>query len=87
MNDDDQTAHSAGDVPVWTRNEVESPCVQICVIHPETRLCAGCARSIDEIGAWGGMSSEERRAIMADLPKREAAPKGRRGGRSARLKR
>ena len=78
------------DVPrslVWKRNEIESPCVQICVIHPETRLCTGCARSIDEIGGWSRMSPEERRAIMDELPKRDAAPKGRRGGRAARLRR
>lgn len=78
------------DVPrslVWKRNEIESPCVQICVIHPETRLCTGCARSIDEIGAWSRMSPDERRAIMDELPQRDAAPKGRRGGRAARLKR
>ena len=78
------------DVPrslVWKRNEIESPCVQICVIHPETRLCTGCARSIDEIGGWSRMSPEERRAIMDELPKRDPAPKGRRGGRAARLRR
>tara|TARA_R110002126_G_scaffold28561_3_gene95247 strand:- start:493 stop:726 length:234 start_codon:yes stop_codon:yes gene_type:complete len=73
--------------PVWTRNEIESPCVRICVVHPETRLCTGCARSIDEIGRWSRMTPEERTAIMAELPKREVAPKGRRGGRAARLKR
>lgn len=72
---------------VWKRAEIESPCVQICVIHPETRLCTGCARSIDEIGGWSRMSAEERRVIMDELPNREAAPKGRRGGRNARLKR
>ncbi|MEX0369988.1 MAG: DUF1289 domain-containing protein [Tateyamaria sp.] len=78
------------DVPrsaIWKRDEIESPCVQICVIHPETRLCTGCARSIDEIGAWSRMSPDERRSIMAELPNRDAAPKGRRGGRAARLKR
>lgn len=78
------------DIPdnlVWKRAEIESPCVQVCVIHPETRLCTGCARSIDEIGAWSRMSPEVRRAIMDELPHREAAPKGRRGGRNARLKR
>ncbi|MBM2292177.1 DUF1289 domain-containing protein [Sulfitobacter pseudonitzschiae] len=73
--------------PVWTRNEIESPCVRICVVHPETRLCTGCARSIDEIGRWSRMTPEERTAIMAELPNREVAPKGRRGGRAARLKR
>ena len=73
--------------PVWRRDEIESPCVKICVIHPETRLCTGCARTIDEIGGWSRMSPEARRAVMADLPQREAAPKTRRGGRAARLAR
>ncbi|MEX0311571.1 MAG: DUF1289 domain-containing protein, partial [Tateyamaria sp.] len=43
--------------------------------------------SIDEIGGWSRMSPDERRSIMAELPNRDAAPKGRRGGRAARLKR
>ena len=76
------------DIPqnlVWTRDEIESPCVQVCVIHPETRLCAGCARSIDEIGAWSKMSPEERRDVMAELPERKGQLTKRRGGRAARL--
>ena len=72
---------------VWTRNEIESPCIQICVIHPETRLCTGCLRSIDEITEWSRMSAEARSEIMLDLPGREAKHKLRRGGRAARLKR
>lgn len=72
---------------VWARQEIESPCIKICVIHPETRLCTGCARSIEEIGAWSKMSPEARREIMKALPHREAAPKTRRGGRAARLAR
>lgn len=72
---------------VWKRAEIESPCVKLCVVHPETRLCTGCARSIDEIGAWSKMSPEARREVMADLPNRTPAPKARRGGRAARLKR
>ncbi len=73
--------------PVWTRPEIESPCIRVCVVHPETRLCTGCARSIDEIGRWSRMPAEERSRIMAELPTREAAPKTRRGGRAARLNR
>ncbi|MFT4620772.1 MAG: putative Fe-S protein YdhL (DUF1289 family) [Sulfitobacter sp.] len=72
---------------VWKRAEIESPCINICVVHPETRLCTGCSRSIDEIGIWSQLSPAARGAIMADLPNREPAPKGRRGGRAARLKR
>lgn len=72
---------------IWSRNEIESPCVRICVVHPETRLCTGCLRSIDEIGAWSRMSPEARSAIMAELPARAGSFAKRRGGRAARLAR
>ena len=72
---------------IWQRAEIESPCIKVCVIHPETRLCTGCLRSIDEIGAWSGMTAEARRTVMEDLPNRSAGPVSRRGGRAARLKR
>lgn len=70
---------------IWKRDEVESPCVKLCVVHPEARLCVGCYRSIDEIGAWSRMSSEARRAVMAELPGRASQLTKRRGGRNARL--
>ena len=73
--------------PVWKRETIASPCVNVCVIHPQTRLCTGCARSVDEITMWTRYSDAERTAIMAELPAREAAPKTRRGGRAARLAR
>ena len=57
---------------IWKRDEVESPCVKICVVHPEARICTGCLRSIDEITAWSRMSNEARRAVMAELPERQA---------------
>lgn len=73
--------------PVWRRAEIESPCQNICVIHPETRLCLGCARTGDEIARWSGMAPEERRRIMDELPTRNPGPRNRSGGRSARIKR
>lgn len=75
------------DEDIWTRDEVESPCVRICVIHPEARLCTGCLRTVDEITRWSNMPPAERRAIMAELPDRTHHVIKRRGGRSARLKR
>ncbi len=71
---------------IWQRAEIESPCVKVCVIHPESRLCTGCLRTTDEIGAWSRMSAEERRTIMAELPSRSGKVTKRRGGRAARLK-
>ena len=75
------------DLPVWKRDEVESPCIEICIINPATRLCLGCARTGDEIARWSAMAAEERRRIMDELPERDPGPKGRTGGRSARIKR
>ena len=72
---------------IWKRAEIESPCIKICVVHPESRLCTGCLRSIDEIGRWSRMTPEERRGIMAELPGRVGQLTKRRGGRAARLAR
>ena len=72
--------------PVWTRNEIESPCVRVCVVHPEARICTGCFRTVDEIARWSKMTAEERREIMAALPSRKSRIATRRGGRAARLK-
>jgi uncharacterized protein len=70
---------------VWRRDEIESPCIKVCVIHPEAGLCLGCYRSLAEIAGWSGMTHETRRAVMADLSARadRLKPK-RRGGRSGR---
>ncbi|MGY9046616.1 hypothetical protein P775_27470 [Puniceibacterium antarcticum] len=72
---------------IWTRNEVESPCIKICVIDPDSRLCTGCLRSIDEITRWSKMPPEGRRSVMADLPARQGQITKHRGGRAARLNR
>jgi predicted Fe-S protein YdhL (DUF1289 family) len=71
---------------LWKRDEVQSPCVKICVVHPTERICTGCLRSIDEIAAWSRMSHQERREIMDALPSRAARLQKRRGGRNARVK-
>ncbi len=71
---------------VWSRREIQSPCIKICMIHPEARLCTGCYRTADEITLWSRMSDEERSAIMEELPSRASKLKVRRGGRAARLR-
>ncbi len=84
---DDPADPPIGDPPVWQRDEIESPCQNVCVIHPATRLCLGCHRTGDEISRWSRMSASERRRIMDELPGRDPGPKSRSGGRSSRLKR
>jgi predicted Fe-S protein YdhL (DUF1289 family) len=72
---------------IWARREIDSPCIKICVIHPEERLCVGCYRSIEEIATWSRLTPAEREAITADLPARAPRLSKRRGGRLGRLDR
>ena len=66
---------------LWRRDEPESPCVSICVMHP-AGVCAGCLRTIEEISAWRAMAPDERRAVIDDLPSRAPLLRRRRGGRA-----
>jgi predicted Fe-S protein YdhL (DUF1289 family) len=70
---------------VRKRQEMESPCIKVCVINPQTRLCTGCLRSIDEIAGWTRMTPAERRQVMAALPSRARLLQEGRGGRAGRL--
>jgi predicted Fe-S protein YdhL (DUF1289 family) len=47
-----------------------SPCVKICVIDPQSGLCEGCGRTLQEIAQWSRLSEAERLAIMATLEER-----------------
>lgn len=53
------------------RKKPSSPCIKICIADPDTGLCRGCLRTLDEIVRWGSMSETERLTIMAELPKRQ----------------
>lgn len=70
---------------IWKREEIESPCIKICVVHPGARICIGCFRTPDEIAAWSRMTPELRRDITAALPEREGLLRGKRQGRAARI--
>jgi predicted Fe-S protein YdhL (DUF1289 family) len=61
MDDDD----------IWKRDEVDSPCVQLCVMHPTAELCMGCFRTVDEIANWSRMDPDKRKSLMVDLPNRK----------------
>ena len=78
MNDQSQNL-------IWKRAEIDSPCVILCVIHPRVGICAGCYRTLDEIGAWSQMTAEDRRMVMDALPERAGLLKKRRGGREGRM--
>lgn len=70
---------------IWQRQEIDSPCIKICVIHPDAKICVGCYRTGDEIAIWSRLTPEARRAVMADLPDRAKSITQRRGGRLGRI--
>lgn len=50
--------------------EIETPCVKICVVDPETGFCIGCGRSRGEIAGWLSMTAGDRRQVMSGLGER-----------------
>ena len=49
-----------------------SPCINVCTLDSENRLCLGCFRSIDEISLWSRISNDERLNILAAARQRRA---------------
>lgn len=47
-----------------------SPCTSTCTLDPLTRLCRGCARTMDEIMAWPSASAAKKQAILAAIDQR-----------------
>ena len=56
------------------RRPIVSPCVSVCIIDPQSGLCRGCKRTLDEISRWVVMSDEQRLAVLDALPGRAAPP-------------
>lgn len=84
-NDGHKDGNNDGDNDVWKRDEIQSPCTKVCVIHPEAKLCIGCLRTTDEIAGWSRLTHKERADIIATLRDREPRLKNkRRGGRNKR---
>ena len=50
--------------------DVPSPCNSVCRMNPDSGLCEGCLRTLDEIAAWSVMSDGEKRAVLAQLTAR-----------------
>lgn len=44
-----------------------TPCIGVCQIDKETKICRGCDRTIEQISQWSNYSHEERMKIMKEL--------------------
>ncbi|MGB7542097.1 MAG: DUF1289 domain-containing protein [Burkholderiales bacterium] len=42
-------------------------------MNPQSGLCEGCLRTLDEIAAWSALTDAQKRDVLAQLPARRAA--------------
>ena len=57
-------------------SEIESPCMKVCRINPETQYCIGCWRTIDEIVRWKEAGDSARLEIIERVHDRHEAAGG-----------
>ncbi|PHV09063.1 DUF1289 domain-containing protein [Janthinobacterium sp. BJB412] len=50
---------------------VPSPCVSLCKMDPDSGFCVGCLRTIDEIVQWAQAGDDFKRAVWAEIKRRE----------------
>ena len=51
-------------------NSVPSPCVSVCVMHPQTGQCEGCLRTLQEIGEWSRLHDAGKRQVWQRIQMR-----------------
>ena len=47
-----------------------SPCVGVCSIDPNSKLCIGCLRSSEEIAMWPQIDKKKALEIMKEIENR-----------------
>jgi len=67
---------------IWKRDEIDSPCIKLCILHSKEKICVGCYRTADEIKNWSKYSDEQRTVIKSQLKIRGSTLTKRRGGRN-----
>ena len=55
---------------------VPSPCISVCRMVPETGLCAGCLRKLEEIAGWSRMDDAGKRVVWQRIAQRAGLPVG-----------
>jgi len=59
-------------MPDDTPQTSASPCIGVCTVDKVEKICIGCLRTLNEIGAWRVMSYDEKAAVVSDLEQRRA---------------
>jgi predicted Fe-S protein YdhL (DUF1289 family) len=63
-------AQRAAQVLSQSQPHVPSPCLSVCVMDPQSEVCAGCWRSLEEIGFWSRMSDDAKRLVWQRIQQR-----------------
>lgn len=59
--------------PATDTGKAPSPCIGICRMNPQTGLCEGCFRTIDEIAQWSAATDEMKRKVWMEIKQRQEA--------------
>jgi uncharacterized protein len=55
------------------RDNVPSPCINVCRMNAASGLCDGCQRTLAEIATWASMGESDKREVWRQLAQRRAA--------------
>jgi uncharacterized protein len=51
---------------------VPSPCISVCRMDPDSEVCEGCFRTLEEIAEWSRMDEEGKRDVWKSIEQRAA---------------
>ncbi len=50
---------------------IDSPCTNICLADPESGLCIGCGRTLEEITKWSIFTTSQKKQLIKALKNRK----------------
>lgn len=56
--------------PMNGLDPIASPCVGVCTVDHARKMCIGCLRTLQEIGAWRTMTLDQKRDVVAACAER-----------------
>ena len=62
-----------GGSPQAAPRRAHSPCMGVCRMDVDGKLCIGCLRTLDEVASWSTATEETRFAILKNVAERRAA--------------
>ena len=59
-----------------SKYNVNSPCINVCIIDTDSGFCEGCWRTLDEVNIWRRASDQTKLDIIERLHQRQQAAGG-----------